>query len=957
MNYKFIKLSYNSKIPISGQRLSKDDAHELKNINTDFFNVGLLAGVNNLLILDIDEKKGGLLEWSNYTSENFEPYTMKQKTPGGGFHYVFLHHSDEYTEEENEAIKRLKNKSEYRGKGIDIRKGNGYIVFNGSSIDGKEYKLLNDLQPGKIPLKLVNWILEFEMEAKTNINNNIVIMDDEYTLKEYLKNFNNVSSRMWLKITTAIKYLLNYNSELDENKIKKIWNSWSKKQDGYNKENNFKIWERVNSNISLNYIINQYNKTKPKEDKLKFLESFKPLEELTTQDDIKKLTITNKFLYDELHTGDQFGEEQFLNYNTIIIKSTTGTGKTSATAKHLNKYFKDNKQFKFLSIVNLITLASQHLESFKNIKLVSYQDKNINKDDDNVVICLNSLMMYSKYNSEFFNNYIVYIDEITSLINSLTHNNTLDRNLKGIYIVLMKILKNAHKVIVSDATINLNTFSLLKNRNNDKKLYIENLYKKYENIPVYKYNNENEFLEQVKTHVSTNDYFLFGCDSLNITDAYFNNVIDDSKKENSILITSESKFNIVNASEQFYKKFVFYSPSITTAVDFTIDTPQDVFLYINGKTIDPATSFQQLSRTRNIRNVYLYVSEIESKPAKYNTLDNTKKHLKDISKYEKETTLNKMCGTFNEYDEYVFNENSFFNIYSFNEYLKDTYDTNKNYHFFLKLYENGFKLSEIGENEKLNKKTKQTMKDKQNEVAEEKFENEIIKLNNNIKTDETTLSLAMDYLNIEDEATARKYQDILQDKFKREDYFNLIKLLRTKDYILNKLKKTRNNMTGYKVIYNTFYKVSLIWELEEELKIETRFNFKKLDIDIPYKITDELHKKINTAFRSEKFPETYNGFIEYYYNKISNIIGNMELLNKVRKTVNKKRQIIYSINEDTLNEILTLYELSDSKRKYIFNSPFFKPIVKKENKIKDDLNFLDNLETGFYDPAGLDYMM
>ena len=97
MNYKFIKLNLNSKIPISGQRLSKDDAHDLKNINLNMYNVGLLAGVNNLLILDIDEKNGGILEWKNYTSENFEPYTMKQQTPHGGYHYIFLHHSEDYT--------------------------------------------------------------------------------------------------------------------------------------------------------------------------------------------------------------------------------------------------------------------------------------------------------------------------------------------------------------------------------------------------------------------------------------------------------------------------------------------------------------------------------------------------------------------------------------------------------------------------------------------------------------------------------------------------------------------------------------------------------------------------------------------------------------------------------------------------------------------------------------------
>ena len=42
------------------------------------------------------------------------------------------------------------------------------------------------------------------------------------------------------------------------------------------------------------------------------------------------------------------------------------------------------------------------------------------------------------------------------------------------------------------------------------------------------------------------------------------------------------KLEIKNASEQFKNKFVFYSPSITTGIDFCIEDKQDVFIYING---------------------------------------------------------------------------------------------------------------------------------------------------------------------------------------------------------------------------------------------------------------------------------------------------------------------------------------------------------------------------------------
>jgi hypothetical protein len=83
----------------------------------------------------------------------------------------------------------------------------------------------------------------------------------------------------------------------------------------------------------------------------------------------------------------------------------------------------------------------------------------------------------------------------------------------------------------------------------------------------------------------------------------------------------------------------------------------------------------------------------------------------------------------------------------------------------------------------------------------------------------------------------------------------------------------------------------------------------------------------------------------------------MELLNKDRKLINKKRQTVYTIDEEALNNALTLYELSDHKRKYLMISPYFKPLVKKSNVDNKNINFVDDLETGFFDPTGLDYMM
>ena len=103
----------------------------------------------------------------------------------------------------------------------------------------------------------------------------------------------------------------------------------------------------------------------------------------------------------------------------------------------------------------------------------------------------------------------------------------------------------------------------------------------------------------------------------------------------------------------------------------------------------------------------------------------------------------------------------------------------------------------------------------------------------------------------------------------------------------------------------------------------------------------------------------YNGFIEYYYYKIKHLTGQTDILKNERKRTNgNKRTNFYSIDEKQLNDALKLYELTDPKREYLFNSPYFYELPKQDTEQpeqKININFIDDLEAGFYDPEGLDF--
>ena len=64
---------------------------------------------------------------------------------------------------------------------------------------------------------------------------------------------------------------------------------------------------------------------------------------------------------------------------------------------------------------------------------------------ENLICCVNSIMLYKNIPAKDFKNYIIYIDEISSFLKDLTQNTTLRDKLKICYEILMKMIKNCHK--------------------------------------------------------------------------------------------------------------------------------------------------------------------------------------------------------------------------------------------------------------------------------------------------------------------------------------------------------------------------------------------------------------------------------------------------------------------------------------------------------------------------------
>ena len=181
--------------------------------------------------------------------------------------------------------------------------------------------------------------------------------------------------------------------------------------------------------------------------------------------------------------------------------------------------------------------------SDEKVKVISYQDATYEDfKTKNIICCLNSIHRRINIDENEIKNYVVYIDEITSFIDSFLYNDSLNSHLKDTYLMLMKVIKNCKKLIVSDAIINANVFNLLQQRKMKEKIFIVNKYQKYKDIEGIRYNDENKFLEQLKEHLKQNKHFLFGADSKSVITKYHDTLLKlyPEKLKDFILITADT---------------------------------------------------------------------------------------------------------------------------------------------------------------------------------------------------------------------------------------------------------------------------------------------------------------------------------------------------------------------------------------------------------------------------------
>ena len=655
-------------------------------------NRGIVCGKHSdIVVVDLDfydkHKKGVDIKFDRSTSKFLQDFgddyikkfnTLTFKTANGGEHLIFNYAPTIKTTACDEH-------------NIDIRSDNSYIVAPYSVIDKSvynstikkavdkkgEYKVSLETDIQDLPIELETWLLfnlykkkrEVKKHLKKNCKGEITAEEayeqDEVDLTKYSYIFDD-SLMMdiieglpnsffqdrtdWYIFTTAMKLL-----SFTDPEMKDLWDQYSEEKGGhkYNDEHNESLWTACNPQ---NYMC---------------------LEHLLSKSsyvfDAKTMMGYNKLRINDIHTRphdieleprqylDENSDGSFINdinFRYILIRSDTGTGKTTAFKNYIKKSHEvqDGNYKRFISVVSRISLGKEQVKVFK----ASGIDCSFHEDIDewwkeeggNIVITIDSLMKMGSWSD--FESYDIYLDE---------------------YKYFNDFLQQADKVIMTDADISDNSIRFLETLdeiNREDIVYINNPYKHNKDKDATEIFSYEALLEGISMEGAA----MICLDSKNVGEK----LVMDMKLKYDIDVMFYSSDHTGDIDLDAHK-FVAFSPKVVYGLDSLMERP--VFCYYKGQTISPPAMVQQLNRNRKITHLYYL---FESKTWKSYKYDNVEEVLFEIQEGKK-LVVNYFDESYEKKESDRYDE-----ILSSFRFTIDCYNTNKFAHFLRIIKMRGFEI-------------------------------------------------------------------------------------------------------------------------------------------------------------------------------------------------------------------------------------------------------------------------
>ena len=507
-----------------------------------------------------------------------------------------------------------------------------------------EYKVIHDNIIQEAPKELLNYISKFNKPKFTSLEKkcgkNILPCNEpglcnfdcpdgvlEIVCKQLAKKdiqYFQGSFKKWLIFTTALKSI---------NKFK-IWDHFSKVYggDSYDNYNNMAIW---NSHLKYSGEIHCLRSILKVVDREELIDKFQ-----------RKPVIEHKIKFDRSEKMEGYLSDNLMMFEgeSYAIKSPTGTGKTKLVKDYFNQL-----GCKFIDIVSRKSLCDDHVRAFRDegIECVDYQEEiGLIERGKNVVIQIDSLQRCCDIIlGKDIKNYVVFIDEYTSLMEHLNISPHLDSKKCAIYNLLDTLISNCKNIIVVDADLDglsLNFIEKVCRRQINK---IENTQESFQNLECKEYTDIDKFYKQLMKR----DKFMFCTDSLSLAKTCIerfklkkverkeykldNKVINKveisyAEDEKGIIVLISGDNDFCPDLDNFDR--VIFSPKIIYGVDSVME--REVFAAYKENTINAKMMMQQIARCRNPKCLHFIFLKKKYKESKYNSLEDVKQEQDFIMK-------------------------------------------------------------------------------------------------------------------------------------------------------------------------------------------------------------------------------------------------------------------------------------------------------------------------------------
>ena len=970
------------KRPITESFKDLEESRKLKpNETAIFYRTG---EISNLTVIDVDNKLDTIEKWNKLIKTHGEIDTYKIDTPSGGYHYYF-----EYEEEIPTSVNIIENMN------VDSRNNGGMIIGeysyynrNGEIVYYKKSSKSGN-KIGKIPEWLKEMIVKREKrivikDKKEVIVKKVIKNKDSFedikikNIENLLKIIPNEHAENYNKWTRICWSLHNYmkNNGLDKEKMKVLFINFSKRGYNYDEEECEKLWEnakdgpiekRYLQKLAENYIDLLYMCSIHIDDVFTDL-LLKDKKKIT--EDWTNIEINYEYLDEKVFDLDK--------YKTFVIKSPTGSGKTTVC----KELFKKLENYRKMSIVSRKSMAYEQSRVFSFTNYLDVQNI-FNATNQNIVVSIEQLKRTGEMID--FTNDVLILDEINNLIDHF--NSSTIENKKLCWNKFCHLIRKAKYVIALDATMTDNSIYLINELRSNKKeiLFIENLYQNRKGCEVDIYfSNKMNFtpkiididyilLLKIFEHLHKKEIFIVCSDSKKLLEEIYNLCIlyaQNNKINNKHfeILTSEitNKEHLKDCNKSFAGKVLFFTPTIVYGIDLQIPYVA-TYAFYQGKILSSLNILQQLGRGRKVKKMYISMHNYYKTGCKYNG-----QTYNDIDvQVKKELDKNEFNQKFEEEilaimgvdNSIMADYNIYYPIYV-RQKLYENYISKYVVEFLAKfLCSQGFD-TRVHLNPEMNEEINIIKKDiKFILKPDQSIKSEYQKIIDNIfKTNKEIIEKIFIKEDITNELTVKVMEKI--NYLGIENYENFPEIIKEALYHDNKYKelfkklyftyskseiKNMYEHDNYKKLYEndkTIMKLKVLYEVEEELGIE-RLEIDKLNNGIDknmkrniIKYIERNEEKLNTEGNSVK--EIYDKLEIAIYDKNKNYVK--KTYPQYKKEINENMIKMKKLSENTIEKIIKNYEIFNSNKEH--KNRILK--LNKERKMQDIIyslykNFIENI--------------